>query len=97
MSAALPLYEWRTRGEENCPRCAALAGVVLPLETWQALVLPGFHGGCDCELVRVGTTLGESDTPLRPLPPEDRFPGKGPVPRPRPRAPRRPGPKIVME
>lgn len=97
MSAASRLYAWRTRGAGDCPRCAALAGVVLPLEAWQALILPGFHPHCDCELALVETTEGESGRILRPLPVRERFPGKGTVPRPRPYSPRRPGPGIRME
>jgi hypothetical protein len=93
MSQPNRLYEWRTQGAENCPHCAYLAGRVLSLEAWQTLILPGFHPGCDCELVLVTTTQGENEPLLPPLPPEERFPRRGKVPRPRPR---NPGPRPVM-
>jgi hypothetical protein len=56
MSWAAVLYEWKTCGEESCPLCQRLNGVRQTAAFWQASVLPGFHKGCDCQLVLVETT-----------------------------------------
>lgn len=56
MSWTAVLYEWKTCGEDSCPLCQRLNGIRQTVEFWQASVLPGFHKGCDCQLVLVETT-----------------------------------------
>lgn len=50
------LYEWHARGAAHCPVCAYLDGKRLSKEQWEALLQPGFHRGCDCELVLAAAT-----------------------------------------
>jgi hypothetical protein len=43
-------YTWVNAGEYDCPLCAAMEGITLPLEAWQSGIRPGFHPHCNCRL-----------------------------------------------
>lgn len=64
MNRTMTLYEWETRGGDNCPLCERLKGIRQTLEFWKASLMPGFHKGCDCCLVQVTTTVGVNCTRL---------------------------------
>ncbi len=57
MNQMMTLYEWETRGGDNCPLCERLNGIRQTMEFWKASLMPGFHKGCDCRLVLVTTTV----------------------------------------
>ena len=45
-------YRWQTVGF-NCPICQIMSNRVYTWEYWRNTVQPGFHEGCDCQLVAV--------------------------------------------
>ena len=60
MTMSGTLYEWRTCGQNNCPMCDRLNGIRQTAQFWQAGVRPGFHKGCDCQLVRVESSASSN-------------------------------------
>lgn len=46
------LYRWQTVGY-NCPICQILSNRIYTWDYWRNTVTPGFHPGCDCQLVKV--------------------------------------------
>jgi hypothetical protein len=94
--AGSDLYRWQSGGRPDCPVCARLNGTIQPLDYWRAVVMPGFHPCCDCELVRVTTNEQRMQVPP-PLAPGislETVPSKGKLPRVRPRLPDRPRPEM---
>jgi hypothetical protein len=55
----IDLATWVTKGT-NCPACNVLKGRTYPFGYWIATVMPGWHKGCDCRLVRSKSGVRES-------------------------------------
>jgi len=94
--AGSDLYRWQSGGKPDCPVCERLSGIIQPLDYWRAVVLPGFHPHCDCELVRVTTNEQRTQSPLPVAPaiPRETLPPMGRLPRAGRLLPDRPRPEM---
>jgi hypothetical protein len=96
LMAGSDLYRWQSGGRPDCPVCARLNGTIQPLDYWRAVVMPGFHPHCNCELVRVTTNEQRTQAPplIAPGIPHQNLPPMGRVPRAGRLLPDRPRPEM---